>query len=131
MKELEELNLPGELMYSKDHEWAKKEDDTIVIGITDYAQDQLGDIVFAEMPEVGSSFEQGEEFGTLESVKAVSEIYLPVSGEIIAINDALEDEPELINEDPYENWIVVVRPSKEEQFDKLLSREEYLETLTG
>ena len=72
MKELEELNLPGELMYSKDHEWAKKEDDTIVIGITDYAQDQLGDIVFAEMPEVGSSFEQGEEFGTLESVKAVS-----------------------------------------------------------
>jgi glycine cleavage system H protein len=131
MKELDELNLPGELMYSKDHEWAKKEDDTIVIGITDYAQDQLGDIVFAEMPEVGSSFEQGEEFGTLESVKAVSEIYLPVSGEIIAINDALEDEPELINEDPYENWIVVVRPSKEEQFDKLLSREEYLETLTG
>jgi len=131
MKEIEELNLPADIYYSSEHEWAAKEGDLIRIGISDYAQDQLGDIVFVELPEVGSSFEKGEEFGTLESVKAVSEIYLPISGEIVAVNEELEDAPELLNEDPYANWIVEVRPADSDEFEELLSRDDYLELLKG
>lgn len=131
MKEIEELNLPADIYYSSEHEWAAKAGDLIRIGISDYAQDQLGDIVFVELPEVGSSFEKGEEFGTLESVKAVSEIYLPISGEIVAVNEELEDAPELLNEDPYANWIVEVRPADSDEFDELLSRDDYLELLKG
>ncbi len=131
MKEIEELNLPVDIYYSSEHEWAAKEGDLIRIGISDYAQDQLGDIVFVELPEVGSSFEKGEEFGTLESVKAVSEIYLPISGEIVAVNEELADAPELLNEDPYANWIVEVRPADSDEFDELLSRDDYLELLKG
>lgn len=131
MKEIEELHLPGNVYYSKEHEWALKEGDTIKIGISDYAQDQLGDIVFVELPEPGVQFERNEEFGTLESVKAVSELYLPVSGEIVAVNTELEDAPELLNEDPYATWIVTVKPSAEDQYDELLSRDDYLEMLKG
>jgi glycine cleavage system H protein len=131
MKEIDELHLPGDIYYSKEHEWAAKDDDTVKIGISDYAQDQLGDIVFVELPEVGASFEQGEEFGTLESVKAVSEIYLPMGGEIVAVNSELEDAPELINESPYGNWIVEIKPTDMDQYDELLSREDYLEMLKG
>ncbi|MBT8345239.1 MAG: glycine cleavage system protein GcvH [Desulfofustis sp.] len=131
MKEIDELNLPGDIYYSKEHEWAAKEGEVIRIGISDYAQDQLGDIVFVELPEPGSSFERNEEFGTLESVKAVSEIYIPVSGEIVAVNTALEDAPELINEDPYDNWIVEVRPTDIDQYDELLSRDDYVAMLKG
>jgi glycine cleavage system H protein len=131
MKEIDELNLPGDIYYSKEHEWAAKDGEVIRIGISDYAQDQLGDIVFVELPEPGSSFERDEEFGTLESVKAVSEIYLPVSGEIVAVNGALEDEPELLNEDPYANWIVEVRPTDIDQYDELLSRDDYVAMLKG
>lgn len=131
MKEIEELNLPGDIYYSKEHEWAAIEGDLVKIGITDYAQDQLGDIVFVELPEPGSSFELGEEFGTLESVKAVSEIYLPMSGEIVAVNEELADSPELLNEDPYANWIVEIRPTDIDQYDEMLSRDDYLEMLKG
>ena len=131
MKEIDELNLPGDIYYSKEHEWAAKDGEVIRIGISDYAQDQLGDIVFVELPEPGSTFERDEEFGTLESVKAVSEIYLPVSGEIVAVNDALEDAPELLNEDPYDNWIVEVRPTDIDQYDELLSRDDYVAMLKG
>ncbi|NNF46723.1 MAG: glycine cleavage system protein GcvH [Desulfofustis sp.] len=131
MKEIDELNLPGDIYYSKEHEWAAKEGEVIRIGISDYAQDQLGDIVFVELPEPGSSFERNEEFGTLESVKAVSEIYIPVSGEIVAVNTALEDAPELLNEDPYNNWIVEVRPTDIDQYDELLSRDDYVAMLKG
>ncbi|MBT8353320.1 MAG: glycine cleavage system protein GcvH [Desulfofustis sp.] len=131
MKEIDELNLPGDIYYSKEHEWAAKEGEVIRIGISDYAQDQLGDIVFVELPEPGSSFERNEEFGTLESVKAVSEIYIPVSGEIVAVNTALEDAPELLNEDPYDNWIVEVRPTDIDQYDELLSRDDYVAMLKG
>ncbi|NNK58038.1 MAG: glycine cleavage system protein GcvH [Desulfofustis sp.] len=131
MKEIDELNLPGDIYYSKEHEWAAKEGEVIRIGISDYAQDQLGDIVFVELPEPGSSFERNEEFGTLESVKAVSEIYIPVSGEIVAVNNALEDAPELLNEDPYDNWIVEVRPTDIDQYDELLSRDDYVAMLKG
>ena len=131
MKEIEELNLPGDIHYSQEHEWAAIEGDLIRIGITDYAQDQLGDIVFVELPEPGSSFERGEEFGTLESVKAVSEIYLPISGEVVTVNDELADSPELLNEDPYANWIVEIRPTDIDQYDEMLSRDDYLEMLKG
>lgn len=131
MKEIDELILPGDIYYSEDHEWALKDGDTIKVGISDYAQDQLGDIVFVELPEAGAQFERGEEFGTLESVKAVSELYLPVGGEIVAVNTELEEAPELLNEDPYATWIVTIRPTDEDQYDEMLSRDDYLEMLKG
>jgi glycine cleavage system H protein len=131
MKEISELNLPEDLLYSDDHEWVKKKSDTILIGVSDYAQDQMGDIVFVEMPEVGDTFEKGDEFGTLESVKAVSEAFIPLSGEIVAINEALEDAPELVNEDPYSSWIIEIKPSVEAEVDELLSRDKYLKLLQG
>jgi len=131
MKEISELHLPADLSYSDDHEWAQKTGDTIRIGISDYAQDQMGDIVFVEMPEVGDTFEKGDEFGTLESVKAVSEVFIPLGGEIVAINEVLEDAPERVNEDPYGNWLIEIRPSGESEFGELLSRDKYLANLKG
>lgn len=131
MKEINELNLPADLSYSEDHEWVQKTGETIKIGISDYAQDQLGDIVFVEMPEVGDTFAKGDEFGTLESVKAVSEVYTPLSGEVVAVNDTLEDAPELVNEDPYASWIIEIRPSVASEYDELLSRDDYLKLLQG
>ncbi|MCP3955859.1 MAG: glycine cleavage system protein GcvH [Desulfobacterales bacterium] len=132
MKEISELNLPEDLKYTDDHEWAKSEGDTITVGISDYAQDQLGDIVFVELPEVGGSFDQGEEFGTLESVKAVSELYMPVGGEVVAINETLEDAPELVNNDPYKGgWMVKVKPDDAGQMDSLKDKTAYLEMLKG
>ncbi|PIE68354.1 MAG: glycine cleavage system protein H [Deltaproteobacteria bacterium] len=131
MKELNELKLPTDVKYTEDHEWAQLVDGKIRVGVSDYAQDQLGDIVFVEFPEPGDSFEKGDEFGSLESVKAVSELYLPVSGTISAINDALEDAPELINEDPYTNWIVEVDPSDASELDSLLDAESYMKQLKG
>ncbi|MDR3630447.1 MAG: glycine cleavage system protein GcvH [Desulfocapsaceae bacterium] len=131
MKEINELNLPDGLRYTRDHEWVKIMGDAAIVGISDYAQDQLGDIVYVEMPEVGDEFKQGEEFGTLESVKAVSETYLPLTGEIIEINEALADAPELVNKDPYENWIVRIRPADLSELDSLLTVDEYLDLLNG
>jgi glycine cleavage system H protein len=131
MKEIDELDLPGDVYYSTDHEWARKEGETVKIGISDYAQDQLGDIVFIELPEIGAVFDKGEEFGTLESVKAVSEVYAPLSGEVVAVNTDLLDAPELVNEAPYENWIIELRPSDEDEYDELLSRDDYLAVLQG
>lgn len=129
MKELSELDLPGDRNYTAEHEWALEQHGKVKIGISDYAQDQLGDIVFVEMPEVGDEFERGDEFGSLESVKAVSELYMPVSGTITAVNDALEDEPELLNQEPYENWIVEVEPSDPVELEELLSSSTYLDML--
>ena len=131
MKELQELNLPEDVRYSEDHEWARVENGKVRVGVSDYAQDQLGDIVFVEFPEVGDTFDKGDEFGSLESVKAVSELYIPVSGEITAINEELEDAPELINEDPYVNWIVEVEPTDDGELDALMDAEQYLENLKG
>ncbi|MFP4034686.1 MAG: glycine cleavage system protein GcvH [Desulfovermiculus sp.] len=132
MKELNELILPDELAYSKEHEWAQKKGDVIRVGISDFAQDQLGDIVFVELPEEGASFDQDEEFGTLESVKAVSEIYMPVGGTITAVNSQLEEKPELVNQDPYgQGWLVEVAPSDPGQFDALMDKNEYFEMLKG
>jgi len=131
MKEISELDLPVDLLYSDDHEWVQKTGETIKIGISDYAQDQMGDIVFVEMPDVGDSFERGDEFGTLESVKAVSEVFIPLSGEVVAVNEALEDAPELVNEDPYGSWIIEIRPTVAGEYDELLSRDKYLALIQG
>ncbi|MFN2354686.1 MAG: glycine cleavage system protein GcvH [Desulfopila sp.] len=131
MKELNELKLPEDLVYTRDHEWVKAESESVVIGISDYAQDQLGDIVFVEMPEEGDSFSAGDEFGTLESVKAVSELYMPIGGEIVGINEELEDSPESINHDPYGAWIIKVKPDDPEEINSLLDRDSYYKILEG
>jgi glycine cleavage system H protein len=112
LKEISELNLPDDVRYAEDHEWARPEGDKAKIGINDYAQDQLGDIVFVELPQVGDTFKKDEEFGTVESVKAVSELYMPVGGEILAVNTVLEESPELVNESPYKDgWMLEVKPN--------------------
>ncbi len=131
-KAIDELSFPENLKYAEDHEWARSEGETITIGITDYAQDQLGEIVYIEIPEVGDTFDQNDEFGSLESVKAVSEMYIPVGGEIAAVNEELGDAPELVNDDPYgRGWIVVIKPSAAAEMDALISKEAYLEILKG
>lgn len=120
------MSLPKELLYTEEHEWVKKDGETYVIGITDFAQDQLGDIVFVELPEVGDKIEQGDSIGSIESVKTVSDFYAPVTGEVVEINDSLEDEPELLNSDTYEKgWILKVKDVSAEQIDGLLSSEDY------
>ncbi len=131
MKELHELNFPENVRYSKEHEWTKVEGGDVLVGISDYAQDQLGDIVYVELPEVGDTFASGDEFGTLESVKAVSELYIPVAGEIVAVNDALEDAPEMINQDPYVGWIIKVKPVDDNEVETLMSSDEYRKMLEG
>ena len=131
MKELNELHLPDDIRYTDEHEWARITGDIARIGVSDYAQDQLGDIVFVELPAVGDTIAKGEVFGTLESVKAVSELYLPLSGEVVAVNTALTDAPELINQDPYAAWIIEVRPSDAGEYDQLLSAAAYLDLLRG
>ena len=132
MKEISDLNLPEDVKYTKDHEWAKLDGDTVTIGINDYAQDQLGEIVFVEMPEEGDSFSQEDEFGSVESVKAVSELYIPVSGEISAVNADLEDSPELVNEDCYGGgWIVKIKAEDLSEMDALMDKAAYLEMLKG
>lgn len=131
MKELNELHLPDDIRYTDEHEWARITGDTARIGVSDYAQDQLGDIVFVELPAVGDTIARGEVFGTLESVKAVSELYLPLSGEVVAVNTALADAPELINQDPYAAWIIEVRPTDAGEYDQLLTAAAYLDLLRG
>jgi glycine cleavage system H protein len=131
-KDINELVIPEDVRYSKDHEWVKARGDNFVVGISDYAQDQLGDIVFVEVPEVGDQFEKESEFGTVESVKAVSEIYMPIGGEVVAVNQALEDSPELLNKDPYDKgWIVEIKPTDPAEMDDLLDKNAYLEMLKG
>ena len=130
MKELNELKFPDDVKYSDDHEWSKMENDEIAIGISDYAQDQLGDIVFVELPSIGETFEKGAEFGTVESVKAVSELFIPVGGEVVAINEALEDAPELVNTEPYAGgWMVRVKPGDPSELDHMMSRDVYVDSL--
>ena len=131
MKELSELDFPETVRYTEDHEWAADNGEIVLIGVSDYAQDQLGDIVYVEMPEIGDIFEKGDEFGTLESVKAVSEIYMPVGGEVVAVNESLVDTPELINQDPYGAWIVEIRATDAGEYDELMSAEDYIEMLRG
>jgi glycine cleavage system H protein len=132
MKAISELNFPEDLRYADDHEWTKANGDVVRIGISDYAQDQLGDIVFVELPEVGSTFGKGDEFGTVESVKAVSELYMPIGGEVTAINATLTDQPELVNTDPYGGgWMIEVKASDPGELDSLKTKADYLEMLKG
>lgn len=132
MKEISELSFPDDNRYAEDHEWVKQTGETVKIGISDYAQDQLGDIVFVELPAVGDTFEKGGEFGSLESVKAVSELYMPLGGEITAVNEALEDEPELVNNAPYtDGWMIEVKPDNAGELDALMDKGAYLEMLKG
>jgi len=132
MKELSELSLPEDVRYTKDHEWARRKGDTFQVGITDFAQDQLGDIVFVELPEPGSVYESGDEFGTVESVKAVSELFMPLGGEVTTINDALDDAPELVNTAPYtEGWMLEVKASDASEFERMMDRAAYLDMLKG
>jgi glycine cleavage system H protein len=126
MKELSERIVPDDLRYTRDHEWARQEGDLLRVGITDYAQDQLGDVVYVELPRVGDRLEAGAEFGTVESVKAVSELFLPAGGEIVAVNGALENEPQRVNEDPYgDGWMVEVRPADPTAWEGLLTPAAY------
>lgn len=130
MKEISELILPGDIRYAKDHEWAKMEGDTATIGISDFAQAQLGDIVFVELPTVGQVFKLGQEFGTLESTKAVAELYMPLAGEVAAINSGLENSPGDINTDPYgSGWIVKIKPADPAEYAALMDKPAYLKFL--
>ena len=116
---------PADLKYTKDHEWVRGGGAEATIGITDYAQAQLGDVVFVELPAVGRTIKQGEVFGTIESVKAVSELYAPVSGEVVAVNDALSSSPESVNKDPHGAWIIKVKPSNAGELGSLLDATAY------
>ena len=132
MKELNELILPEDVRFTEEHEWVHLQDIHTQVGISDYAQDQLGDIVYVELPEVGSIFSKGEEFGTVESVKTVSELYMPVSGEITAINEELADHPEYLNTDPYgKGWVIEVKPKDSGEMNSLLDKSAYLKILEG
>ena len=120
------MNLPENLKYTDDHEWVSINDGVATIGITDFAQSELGDIIFVEFPDTGMSINQKDSVGTLEAVKTVADIYSPVTGEVIEINDNLESSPELINEDPYEKgWILKIKISNKDELDSLLSNSDY------
>ncbi len=120
------MNIPQHLLYSKDHEWVAIQDGKVRVGITDYAQDQLGDVVYVDLPKVGDQVEAGSSFSEVESTKSVSELYAPVSGKIIAVNDELEKEPERINQDPYgQGWVVELEVSNEDDAEALLDSQAY------
>jgi glycine cleavage system H protein len=123
---------PEEYRYTKEHEWIKKENSEITVGITNFAQKELGDIVYVDLPAAGKKFAMGEAFGSIESVKAVSEIYAPVNMEIVAINSTVTDQPELINQDPHgKGWLVKVKLSNDSELDSLLNAHEYEELVTS
>ncbi len=121
------METPGDRKYTREHEWARlDEDGTITVGVTSYAQEQLGDVVYVELPEDGREVLLDEPFGVIESVKTVSDLFAPVSGEVVAVNDELEDPPEIINSDPYDSgWLVVLRPTSPGEFEGLLSARDY------
>ncbi|KAF0805862.1 glycine cleavage system H protein [Alcanivorax xiamenensis] len=122
--------IPAELRYRTSHEWVRVEDDVAVVGITDHAQDAMGDLVYVELPEVGQVLATGEEAGVVESVKAASDIYAPVSGEVVAINDALEDEPELVNQEAFGNgWLFKIKMADPGELKEMLTADQYQEQL--
>jgi glycine cleavage system H protein len=132
MKEISELITPPDLRYTRDHEWAKSDGKKVRIGVTDYAQSQLGDIVFVELPLVGKKYKKGEECGTLESVKAVGELIMPVSGEVIGVNKELEKSPDLVNTSPYsDGWIADIDPSDPSEMESLVAHDAYIRILEG
>ncbi|UCH63576.1 MAG: glycine cleavage system protein GcvH [Fidelibacterota bacterium] len=120
------MNIPEDLFYTKDHEWVRLEDDTATVGITDFAQGELGDIIFLEFPDVGDAFNQGEAFGTVEAVKTVADLFMPISGEVIVVNTDLEEAPEKVNSDAYgEGWMVKVKLSNPAEKEHLLNAVAY------
>jgi glycine cleavage system H protein len=119
-------NVPADLKYTPEHEWAKKEGDTVRVGITEFAQSELGDVVFVELPKVGAKVSQRQSFGVVESVKAVSDLFAPISGQIVEINAALAKSPETVNQDPYgQGWMIVIKPSNAGEWDQLLTSAQY------
>lgn len=120
-------NIPANLKYTKEHEWALIEGDTVTVGITDFAQSALGDIVFLEVPEVGTDLKSGATFGVVESIKSVSDLYAPITGEVTAKNSDLESSPEKINSEPYESWLIKVKVKDQSELEKLLTAEQYQE----
>lgn len=125
------MNVPGELKYTKEHEWVKVDGQTATIGITDYAQGELGDVVFVELPDIGSEVSQGDTFGTIEAVKAVSELYSPVNGKVTEVNTALDDDPMVVNRDPYgDGWMMKVELTDTAQLEQLLAPDGYKELLS-
>jgi len=124
------FDIPEACRYLESHEWARQEDGLVRVGISDFAQDELGDIVFVELPAEGDELDQEKAFGVVESIKAVSDLYVPVSGTVVEVNDRLVDEPELVNEDPYgDGWMLAVDPDDESELDDLLSADEYREQI--
>ncbi|WP_186578174.1 glycine cleavage system protein GcvH [Aquibacillus kalidii] len=120
------MSLPKDFRYSEEHEWVKVEGEKVRIGITDHAQSELGDIVFVELPEVGDTLQADEPFGSVESVKTVSELYAPISGTVVEINEELDDSPEFVNESPYEKaWMIVIEPTESSEIEKLMTAEQY------
>jgi glycine cleavage system H protein len=120
------MKLDPQARYNDSHEWARKDGDEFVVGITDYAQESLSDVVYVELPEVGDNLERAESFGVVESVKAASDVFMPVGGEIVAVNSELEDAPELINQDPYGvGWLIRIAPSNPSEFDELMDGDAY------
>jgi glycine cleavage system H protein len=119
---------PADYLYSREHEWVRVEDDVVVLGITEFAQQELGEVVFVELPEIGQVFDANDELGTIESVKAVAEVYTPVAGEVVEVNDAVVDDPELLNEDPHgEGWLLRIRFSSAADLKELMNAEKYEE----
>jgi glycine cleavage system H protein len=124
------MEIPKELRYSEEHEWVKVEGSNVRVGITQFAQSELGDIVFVELPEVGAEVKANEPFGSVESVKTVSELYAPISGKVIEVNESLNDSPEFVNESPYDKaWMIVLEPSNQSEIDHLMTAEKYGEMI--
>ena len=130
MTDIEKLNFPDEVKYSSEHTWVKAAGDTAIVGISDYAQDQLGEIIFVELPHPGDSFGPGQVFGVVESAKTASELYMPVAGTVSEVNEALEDNPERVNEDPFgQGWMLKVKVDDPGRMDTLLDNKAYIEGL--
>lgn len=120
------MDFPEDLKYTREHEWARRKGGNLVVGITEFAQDQLGDVVFVELPDVGDPVKKGESFGVVESTKAVSELFAPISGKVVEVNDPLSDAPETINEDPYEEgWMITIEPADPSEIDQLMDAKAY------
>lgn len=120
------MKIPADLKYTKDHEWARIENDVAIVGITDYAQGELGDIVYVELPQIGDEVAMNDSFGTIEAVKAVSDLYAPLSGEVVEVNTALEDAPEIINQDPYsDGWMIKIKIKNMKEVEELLDNSQY------
>jgi len=126
------MNIPADLKYTKDHEWVKIDGDTATIGITDFAQGELGDVVFVEIETEGETLDKEETFGTIEAVKTVSDMFMPVAGEVVEVNDKLEDSPEVVNQDPYgDGWMIKIKMSNADEANELMSADDYKNQIEG